>query len=423
MPPRLKSGIFRTFVCPECQLRSFCRDQPLVRRSFSTSPRLDAASSARSKYLHLTNRSIIRLAGPDAALFLHNLIPAKILDIGGSTNPIYTAFLSAHGRILNDVFVYPPAPAAGDKPGEEWLIEVDSESAGDLLKHLKKHKLRAKFTLEKVDGQRMGVYYTWPPPTSGSQDFVSSSITGGLGGQDPRPGMGVRWLLDEVSSKAGVLQRLEDTGSQPATMEEYTVHRMLNGVAEGQSEIISGHALPQESNLDFFGGIDFFKGCYLGQELTIRTHHTGVVRKRILPCQLYDPDDAEPLPGGQELPEYRADMKMQLPPPGSNICKLKAKGRGRSSGKWLGGVGNIGLALCRLEMMTDIQLTADRTNYDPTEQYKVQWETAEGGEQQGVMLKPFVPRWLREGVEQSLRRKEKKAKPRREEEEEEEEVD
>ncbi|OQU94253.1 hypothetical protein CLAIMM_00634 isoform 1 [Cladophialophora immunda] len=299
---------------------------------------------------------------------------------------------------------------------------VDSESAGELLKHLKKHKLRAKFTLEKVDGQRMRVYYTWPPPSSDTQYSEGSSSVWGRGGQDPRFGMGVRWLLDEASPKPGAIQRLEDSGSQRATMEEYTVHRMLNGVAEGQSEIISGHALPQESNIDFFGGIDFFKGCYLGQELTIRTHHTGVVRKRILPCQLYDPD-AEPLPADQELPEYKAGVQLAPPPPGSNICKLRAKGRGRSSGKWLAGVGNIGLALCRLEMMTDIQLTADRTNYDPTEQYRVQWEPAEGGQQQGVMLKPFVPRWLRDGVEQSLRRKEKKVKPKREEEEDEEELD
>ncbi|KAH0844441.1 hypothetical protein AYO21_00911 [Fonsecaea monophora] len=425
MPPRFKSSRLRPFVCVECQLRSASRDQPLVRRKFTTSPPLHATSPAQSKYLHLTNRSIIRLAGPDAALFLHNLIPAKILDIGGSTNPIYTAFLSAQGRILNDVFVYPPSPA-GDKPGEEWFIEVDSDSAGDLFKHLKKHKLRAKFTLEKVDGQRMGVYYTWPPPPShpsaDSHASESASSAWGLGGQDPRPGMGVRWLLDETSSKPVAQQRLEDTGSQRATLEEYTVHRMLNGIAEGQSEIISGHALPQESNIDFLGGIDFFKGCYLGQELTIRTHHTGVVRKRILPCQLYD-TDGEPLPADQTLPEYNPGVQLTLPPPGSNICKLKAKGRGRSSGKWLAGVGNIGLALCRLEMMTDIQLTADRTNYDPAEQYKVQSGSGEGEEQQGVMIKPFVPKWLRDGVEQSLRRKEKKAKPRQEEDEEEEELD
>jgi mRNA-decapping enzyme subunit 2 len=366
--------------------------------------------------VHLTNRCVIRLAGPDAALFLHNLIPAKILDIGVSTNPIYTAFLSAQGRILNDVFVYPPSARSN---GEEWFIEVDEASAGDLLKHLKKHKLRAKFQLEKLDAERIGAYYSWPAPAPGGEHTASS----GVGGQDPRPGMGRRWLEGEAASKSPspFLQHLQDSGSEQTTLEQYTIHRVRNGIAEGQSEIIAGHALPQESNLDLFGGIDFFKGCYLGQELTIRTHHTGVVRKRILPCQLYDKDGPPPS-DQQEGPEYRPESGIVLPPPGSNISKLKAKGRGRSSGKWLDGVGNIGLALCRLEMMTDIQLTADCTNFDPTEQYKVQWQMGgETGEQKEVMLKPFVPNWLREGVEASLRRKERK--PKREQDDEEEEVD
>ncbi|EXJ55759.1 hypothetical protein A1O7_08689 [Cladophialophora yegresii CBS 114405] len=415
MPPRLTPVSPRSFVCPSCQslLRRRGLESPRL-RNFTTTPRRHA-TARKSKWVHLTNRSIIRLAGPDAALFLHNLIPAKILDIGGSTNPIYTAFLSAQGRILHDVFVYPPSAERG--AGEEWFIEVDEASAGDLLRHLKKHKLRAKLQVEKVDAERIGAYYSWPAP-EGPQNAGN-----GVGGRDPRPGMGLRWLEGDAASKSSqFLQQLQDSGCEPATLEEYTVHRMRNGIAEGQSEIIAGHALPQESNLDLFGGIDFFKGCYLGQELTIRTHHTGVVRKRILPCQLYHKDGPPP-PERQEGPEYKPESGILLPPPESNISKMRAKGRGRSSGKWLGGVGNIGLALCRLEMMTDIQLTADCTNYDPSEQYKVQWqEGEETGEQQEVMLKPFVPKWLREGVEASLKRKERK-KPKREEEEEEEELD
>ncbi|EXJ84468.1 hypothetical protein A1O3_05136 [Capronia epimyces CBS 606.96] len=366
-----------------------------------------ASPSSPRKYVQLTNRTLIRLAGPDAGVFLFNLVPAKILDTG-STKPIYTAFLSSNGRILNDVFIYPPS----EGNGEEWFIEADSQSAGDLLKHLRKHKLRSKFQLEKVDPEKVGIYYTWPD----EGDLVGYSGTKRrTGGQDPRPGMGSRWL-DETGSKVELLQHLEERGVQQATLQDYTVHRMLNGLAEGQTELLAGSSLPQESNIDFFGGIDFFKGCYVGQELTIRTHHTGVVRKRILPCQLYDPADNPP-PDAQFLPKYKPDAVLPLPPPQSNISKAHARGRGRSSGKWLSGVGNIGLAICRLEMMTDIQLTADRTNYDPTEQYKVQWEIEGQDGQRAVMLKPFVPTWLREGVEQSLHRKEKRPKPRQDDDE------
>ncbi|KIW11979.1 hypothetical protein PV08_09253 [Exophiala spinifera] len=392
MRPRPRIRLLQPFVCTNCRGKG----QGLLRRqlrNFATSPSTRAAPSGELKYLQLTNRTIIRLAGPDAANFLFNLVPAKILG-ADSPRPIYTAFLSAQGRILNDVFIYPPT----DTNGEEWFLEVDSDSASDLLKHLRKHKLRAKFQLEKVDPGKVGVYYNWPSATDPPRT---------RGGQDPRPGMGLRWL-DDTAAKPEAIQRLEDKGGKEVNLHDYTVHRILNGVAEGQTELPAAGSLPQESNIDFFGGIDFLKGCYLGQELTIRTHHTGVVRKRILPCQLYDGDQP---PSDQPLPEYKPDTHLPMPPSQSNISKLNARGRGRSSGKWLSGVGNIGLALCRLEMMTDIQLTADTSNYDPSEQYKVQWEVEGHEGKQEVMLKPFVPQWLRDGVEQNLRRKERKPRP------------
>src|ERR1700709_1351652 len=136
MPLRTKSAILRPFICPSCQIRRQ-RPKPSHLRSFTTSPQHHATTSNSRKYAQLTNRSIIRLSGPDADPFLQNIIPAKLIDLGGSTTPIYTAFLSAQGRILNDVFVYPPS---GESGGEEWFIEVDEASAGDLLKHLKKNK-------------------------------------------------------------------------------------------------------------------------------------------------------------------------------------------------------------------------------------------------------------------------------------------
>lgn len=86
---------------------------------------------------------------------------------------------------------------------------------------------------------------------------------------------------------------------------DYLLHRIALGVPEGTSDIIPTHAFPIESNLDAMGGckfvvlccltdfhystVDFRKGCYVGQELTVRTYHTGVVRKRILPILLHQP--------------------------------------------------------------------------------------------------------------------------------------
>jgi len=176
----------------------------------------------------------------------------------------------------------------------------------------------------------------------------------------------------------------------------YTLRRILHGVPEGQSEIIRETGLPMESNMDIMNGVDFHKGCYVGQELTIRTHHTGIVRKRILPVQLYDMIDSLP---ELDAPMYSAETTLVLPPTGSNISGVSAR-KGRSAGKWLGGIGNVGLALCRLEMMTDIVLTGESTQYSPDHEFKISWDTDAGGagDVGEVKVRAFVPPWTREFI-------------------------
>ena len=89
-------------------------------------------------------------------------------------------------------------------------------------------------------------------------------------------------------------------GFNEATMDDYHVRRILLGIPEGQKDLQTGVALPLESNFDYMSGsnidylndlVDFRKGCYLGQELTIRTYHIGVTRKRIVPVVLYNEND------------------------------------------------------------------------------------------------------------------------------------
>jgi mRNA-decapping enzyme subunit 2 len=172
----------------------------------------------------------------------------------------------------------------------------------------------------------------------------------------------------------------------------YTLRRILHGIPEGQGEIIRETALPMESNMDIMNGIDFHKGCYVGQELTIRTHHTGVVRKRILPVQLYDMSDPPP---EADVPMHSAETALVLPPLGSNISGVNAR-KGRSAGKWLGGIGNVGLALCRLEMMTDIVLTGESTQYSPGQEFKISWDT--DGDIGEVKVRAFVPPWTRQFI-------------------------
>lgn len=243
-----------------------------------------------------------------------------------------------------------------------------------MAKHLKRFKLRAKVGIRIMDEGEWCVWSEWPADDmnfAGRSDIWASD--------DRAPGMGYR-LVRPYSEMRGI----------KATAEQYDLRRIMMGVAEGQTELIKESALPQESNVDYMGGIDFRKGCYVGQELTIRTHHTGVVRKRILPVQIYDS-------GGGSKPDalsYDPNSTLVLPPRGANISRVDKKGR--SAGRWLGGIGNVGLALCRLEVMTDTVLTSEGKSWSPEHEFKVAWEPEGGRDSREVKIKAFIPEWHKE---------------------------
>ncbi|KAM0324328.1 hypothetical protein ACHAQA_008108 [Verticillium albo-atrum] len=375
-----------TAPAPACRL--FPR-QPasLTRRPFSSTAARPAAlppSPPPAAYAPLASRRLISVSGPDTAKFLQGVITANI-DAPG---PLYGAFLTATGRILNDVFIYPDTLAIGaGAPETSFLIEVDAAQAPQLAKHIRRYKLRAKFDVRLLEDADARVWHLWndgaPEPPVTHQDEATAS-SGGLIMPDRRaPGMGYR-LLRKGDAAPGL--DLEQVGE-----EAYTLRRYLRGVAEGQSEMLREQALPQESNLDFMGGIEYHKGCYVGQELTIRTKHRGVVRKRILPCVLYGNEDAIPT----EL-AYRTDGVDASVVPGEAKIESCSK-RARNPGKWLGGIGNVGLALCRLETLTDLAGPLPTSSFQPTDEFKVEWE--EGEAKSSLKVKAFVPDWLRQSLE------------------------
>lgn len=308
-------------------------------------------------------------------------ITSAAQKLGGAG--FYSAFLNASGRVLHDVFIYPGAQSKvwrgfsssseNEDPG--FMIEVDAKEVDALARHLKRFKLRAKVGIRVLDGEECKMYSAWGGSSKVDDDDSTSCV------DNRAPGMGMRHVL--------LGQGNPPFEGEEVSLASYTVRRMMSGVPEGQDEILKETALPQESNIDYMGGIDFRKGCYVGQELTIRTHHTGVVRKRILPVQLYSV--------GEKMPEelaYDPKSKLTLPRGGVNISRVEK--RGRSAGKFLGGIGNLGLALCRLETMTDTVLTGEGSQWRPDDEFKIAWEPAGGSEGGEIMTKAFVPEWHRE---------------------------
>lgn len=374
-----------------------------------------ASTSAPIVTAPIPNRAFIELEGLDTVPFLQGLTTNSIkIPNVKSSRPIYTAFLNAQGRVLYDAYIWPPAKERGR---EGWLVEMDERDSQSLVKHLKKHKLRSKIQIRLLEKDALKAFSRFRLDES-SEQVVQ-------GGTD----MSLQQELDELVQDQLGLSSDMNTLSRPSGLRfisvadarnfvlhsqspklslAYQVHRMVNGLPEGPDEIIRESALPQESNMDLLGGIDFRKGCYLGQELTIRTHHTGVIRKRILPVQLYSTE--EQLLTHVNSPMLRRDSQLVLPPSGANISKAGGT-RGRSAGKWLRGVGNVGLALCRLEMMTDIRLTEESSPYNPKQEFRVTWE-ADGDRPAGeVKLKAFVPQWMRDGISAGFRSHSRKQQP------------
>ena len=380
-----------SFICRNCLYRSARppSSNPTRRLYSSYNPLSAPPPPPRSGFAYLGTRQLISLRGPDVAHYLQGVVTANVSSTTKHTSGFYTAFLNAQGRVLNDVFVYPDHGSS--KWG--WLIEVDAAEAEKLFKHIKRYKLRAKFEVRLVDESEMGVWSVWQGKERRDQGDRGATWTAHTIGENTvpdysqeigcfdlrAPGMGRRLILP------GGQKPQVDVESEESTEEVYRIRRYLKGVPEGQSEILREAALPQESNIDFMGGIDYRKGCYVGQELTIRTHHTGVIRKRILPVMIYAESEEMPM-----ALEYKPESEHRSPPAETSIARFHKKGR--SAGKWIGGVGNIGLGLCRLEIMTNTVVQGEAGGYKEGDEFKMEWND-ENGTTKLVKVKAFVPPW------------------------------
>ncbi|KAI1074512.1 Aminomethyltransferase folate-binding domain-containing protein [Whalleya microplaca] len=424
------------FVCPSCQQRPQRRFT-----STATAPRSGLPPRPPpSGYALLTSRRLLSIAGPDAGKFLQGLITQSIYGptpsrsaqahdrndapppphAADSAPGFYSGILNAKGRVLHDVFIYRDTLGLSGGGDEAFVIEVDESQLERLLKQIKRYMLRRKLQVRALEDHEGAAWQVWdsdaprlgaqasPPPSPPSAPAPLLDLLTTLQQKDPKsllvlpdpraPGLGYRVLTPGTQQPSSLSQPLDALELSPSTDAAYRVRRYLFGVAEGQAEIVCESALPLSANMDLMGGIDFRKGCYVGQELTIRTKHRGIVRKRVLPCALYGGElggEQEPAPETLEYKPDAGDVAGGLP----EGLRISREGKvGREAGNWIRGVGNIGLAMCRLESMTDIELPGERAAapFDPENEFVMQVAPDEGGDGgRPVKVKAFVPDWLR----------------------------
>lgn len=222
----------------------------------------------------LTGRAIVKVSGVDAGPFLQGLMTNDIKHLDEEDNPsMYCMFLNPQGRILYDTIIH------SAKESGCYLIECDKECTQSLAKHLTMFRVRRKVVVTVEESLKPWVLFNQPPEDLNNQVILS---------KDPRAKeLGWRVLVDSNKSLSNLVENL-----CVENIDRYTELRYKLGVGEGSRDMPPGTCFPLECNCDYLHGVSFHKGCYVGQELTARTYHTGVIRKRLMPVVFQQPSNS-----------------------------------------------------------------------------------------------------------------------------------
>jgi folate-binding protein YgfZ len=258
------------------------------------------------KAAFLPDRGVVKVSGEDARDFLNGLVTTDVTLLQPGLGR-FGALLTPQGKITID-FLITEAPAGH---GGGFLIDVPLPLAQSLADKLGFYKLRAKVTVENIS-ESIGVLAVWDGEPAVKPDLAFA---------DPRhEALGWRILAPEdLSQKVAEL-----IGADLVESEAYEAHRIANGVPRGGLDFMYSDAFPHEANMDRLHGVDFDKGCYVGQEITARTKYRGLGKRRLV--------------------SVFADS--DLPPPGTPILQV-----GAEAGTLRTTLGGAGLALLRLDAL------------------------------------------------------------------------
>jgi len=203
----------------------------------------------------------ISVAGDEACDFLQSIITANVETLPiGACRP--AALLTPQGRVLIDMMVYRPAL-------DQFLIRSDMARRDDLFTRLRRYRLRRPIDLAIEPDIRLVLLL-------GNQDAETTAIPMIMVSSDPRSAqLGSHCLVEARHLPA-----------QMGAIDRWHANRIAAGVPEGSVDLTPERALMLEAGLDRLGAVDFEKGCYVGQEVTARTHYRGLVKRRLVPLTI-----------------------------------------------------------------------------------------------------------------------------------------
>jgi tRNA-modifying protein YgfZ len=232
----------------------------------------------------LPDRGVVKVAGDEAGRFLNGLVT----NDAGKVTPAaarFAALLTPQGKIVAD-FILTQAAA---EDGGGFFLDCPKALASTLVEKLNFYKLRAKIAVADLS-DALGVMTVWDG--RGHSDY-------GLAYADPRlAGLGWRIILppDQAQEAAA------DLGAAFVEPEAYEAHRIALGIPRGGEDFTYGDTFPHEADMDQLSGIDFQKGCYIGQEVVSRVEHRNSARSRIVPIAYddYAPSSGLPVMAGDK---------------------------------------------------------------------------------------------------------------------------
>ena len=224
----------------------------------------------------LPDRGVVKVDGDDTRKFLNGLVTSDIAKVTPEA-AAFGALLTPQGKIIAD-FILAEASAAD---GGGFFLDCPRALASTLMQRLNFYKLRAKEFIEDLSETR-GVLAVWDG---------EASTEYGLCYRDPRlAALGLRCMLPpHLAGDAAA-----DLGAELVESSAYEAHRIALGVPRGGLDFIYGDAFPHETDMDQLHGVDFDKGCFVGQEVVSRIEHRASARTRVVPVAY---DGPAPAPG------------------------------------------------------------------------------------------------------------------------------
>lgn len=256
----------------------------------------------------LSDRGVVKVVGDDARRFLNGLVTNDMAKVTPAT-PRFAALLTPQGKIIVD-FVVAEAPA---EDGGGFFLDCPRVLATTLVEKLNFYKLRAKVICEDLSDV-LGVMAIWDG--AGDSEY-------GLSYLDPRLSK-LGWRVILPPHLAG--EAAADLGANLSDADAYESHRIALGVPRGGLDFIYADTFPHEADMDQLNGVDFDKGCYIGQEVVSRVEHRASARSRVVPIA-YD--------------EFAPTSGLPIVANGKQVGLLGSTAKGR------------GLALLRLDRVED----------------------------------------------------------------------